>query len=147
MTLPEYLQRIAAEACPAFRWYYDIRSMQNVTADNAAFPALWMEEYYAQRVLDRYGFQRELTMEIHFQDLVPMQGVAADRERVRDHLMQLGVMPFVQAYNRHATAQGLGLISEFTADPEPPMFDANTTGVLLRFTVTVPMCMTFTDPS
>lgn len=142
MTLPERLEQIAQAACPGFKWYYDIRQMQNVEADNAHFPAIWMEEYYAERsIITGFERVRELTLEVHFQDLVPMQGVAKDRERVRDGLRRNGVNPFMTALGDLATRSGWALLDEWQADPEPPMFDANATGVLLRFIIQVPDCM------
>ena len=142
MTLPEYFKNIVETACMGFHWYYDVKAMQNITADNAAFPAAWMEEYYAERSIDRYGRIREATFEIHFQDLVAFEGVALEREQVRERLMQEGVIPFVEAYNYYAQREGWGEIGDYTCDPEPPMFDANTTGRLLRFTVRIPECFT-----
>lgn len=142
MTLPERLEQIAQAACPGYKWYYDIRQMQNVEADNAHFPAIWMEEYYAERsIITGFERVRELTLEVHFQNLVPMQGVAKDRERVRDGLRRNGVLPFMTALGDHATQSGWALLDEWQADPEPPMFDANATGVLLRFIIQVPDCM------
>lgn len=143
MTLPEYLQKIAAAACPRFTWYYDIQQMQNVTADDGGFPAAWMEEYYAERsIISGYNRVRELTIEIHFQDLVPMQGVAIDREKVRDVLRTEGAEAFMAEYNRRALSVGLREAEEWQTDPEPPMFDANATGVLLRVTIQIPTCLT-----
>ncbi len=142
MTLPERLEQIAQAACPGFKWYYDIRQMQNVEADNAHFPAIWMEEYYGERsIITGFERVRELTLEVHFQDLVPMQGVAKDRERVRDGLRRNGVQPFMNALRDLATQNGWSLQDEWQADPEPPMFDANATGILLRFTTQLPECM------
>lgn len=141
MTLPELLEQIAQAACPGYHWYYDIKQMQNVEADNAHFPAIWMEEYYAERsIITGFERVRELTLEVHFQDLVPMQGVAKDRERVRDSLRRNGVRPFMQAVRDRSVSGGWPLLNEWQADPEPPMFDANATGVLLRFTIQVPDC-------
>lgn len=143
MTLPELLEQIAQAACPGYHWYYDIRQMQNVEADNAHFPAIWMEEYYAERsIITGFERVRELTLEVHFQDLVPMQGVAKDRERVRDSLRRNGVMPFMSALTERATHDGWSVSEEWQADPEPPMFDANATGILLRCSVQIPDCLT-----
>lgn len=145
MTLPEFLEQIAKRGCPEYAWYYDIRQMQNVTADDCKFPAIFMEEYYASRMVQRsYTQKRELTIELHFQQLVPMQGVALDREAVRDTLRETGTTKFVEAYNSYAAEAGLDAIQEWQDDPEPPMFDANATGVLLRLTLLFPKCYTFT---
>lgn len=148
MTLPEMLEQIAKTACPKYAWYYDIRQMQNVTADDCAFPAIYMEEYYADRTLRRaYDKVREVTIEIHFLDLVPMQGVAIEREKVREVLRREGVDAFMAAYNEYALANGLREVEEYQCDPEPPMFDANATGVLLRFDAVIPLCFTPTPPA
>lgn len=146
MTLPEFLEQIAKRGCPGYSWYFDIRQMQNVTADDCNFPAIFMEEYYSSRVVQRnYTQKRELTIELHFQQLVPMQGVALDREAVRDTLRETGVEKFIEAYNSYAAEAGLDGIQEWQDDPEPPMFDANATGVLARLTLLFPTCHTFTQ--
>lgn len=141
MTIPELLEQIAQTACPGYHWYYDIQQMQNVEADDANFPAIWMEEYYAERsVMAGYTRMRELTIEVHFQHLVPMQGIAIEREQVRERLRNTGVAPFVESYNMRARQNGWPEVQEWQADPEPPMFDANATGVLLRMTIQIPQC-------
>ena len=139
MTLPELLEQIAKTGCPTYSWYYDIRQMQNVTADDCKFPAIYMEEYYADRIL-RNGFtrSREVTFELHFLQLVDMQGVAIEREQVREELRTYGVIPFIDAFNAYALENGLKEVEEWQCNPEPPLFDANATGVLLRFTATIP---------
>ena len=76
MTLLDKMKEIAEAACPRLTWYYDIRQMQNVTADDGKFPAIFMEEYYASTLREGYGWRREVTVELHFLDLVPMHGEA-----------------------------------------------------------------------
>lgn len=138
MTLLDKLKAIAAAACPRYSWYYDIRQMQNVTADDCAFPCIFMEEYYASTMKRMHNWKREVTLEIHFLDLVPMQGEAEGRERVRERLLGEAVIPFMDALN----ADGMFLeVDNYQCDPEPPMFDANATGILLRFTTTLPACL------
>lgn len=138
MTILDKLKAIA-EQVEGFHFYYDVKAMQNVTADNAGFPAIWVEEYYAQRLLKGpYNRKREVTLEIHFSQLVPFEGVAEERERTREYLIEYGVYPFLDAMD----ASGFfSEVMEYQCDPEPPMFDANVTGVLLRFTCTIPTCM------
>lgn len=144
MTLPEFLEQIAKRGCPEYAWYYDIRQMQNVTADDCKFPAIFMEEYYADRIVaGRFGKTREVTIELHFLQLVDMQGVASHREAVRETL-RVGVMRFVDAWNEVANKKGMGLVESYQCDPEPPMFDANATGVLARLVLTYPACMALT---
>lgn len=138
MTIPEYLKQIAQTACPTYHWYYDVKSMQNVAADNAAFPAIWMEEYYG-RTIDQAAYQdtQRLELELHFQNLVPMQGVALDREVVRDQMLTEAVKPFIKALQSAGT---FGQITSYRCDPEPPMFDANTTGLLVQLTIDIADC-------
>jgi hypothetical protein len=140
MTLLDKMKEIAEAACPRLTWYYDIRQMQNVTADDGKFPAIFMEEYYASTLREGYGWRREVTVELHFLDLVPMHGEAEARERVREWLLANGVMPFLHTLN--ADQSGVfSTVTECQCDPEPPMFDANATGVLLRFTTSMPACL------
>lgn len=147
MTLPELLERIAHNGCPEFGFHYDIRQMQNVTADDCQFPAIFMEEYYGSRTIKgNFGSKRELTVELHFQQLVQMQGVAMSREQVRDWLRENGVRPFIAAWNEYAAANGLEQVEEYQDDPEPPMFDANATGVLLRVALLTPSCWVIVPP-
>ena len=138
MTILDKLKEIA-DSVEGFHFYYDVKAMQNVTADDAHFPAIWCEEYYAQRLLKGgYSRKREVTLEIHFSNLVPFEGVAEERERVREYLIEYGVYPFLNAMD----ASGwFSEVNEYQCDPEPPLFDAYATGVLLRFTCTIPTCM------
>jgi hypothetical protein len=69
-----------------------------------------------------------------------MHGEAEARERVREWLLANGVMPFLHRLN--ADQSGVfSTVTECQCDPEPPMFDANATGVLLRFTTSMPACL------
>jgi hypothetical protein len=147
MTLLETI-KAAATQVQGFAFYYDLRQMQNVTADDCSFPAIWFEEYYASRMMfTRYSWQREVTLELHFLQLVPMQGVAEDRERVREWLIYNGVEPFIGIMSAMARENGWSEIEEYQCDPEPPLFDANATGVLLRFTLLAPTCMMQPEPT
>ena len=65
MTLLDKLKEIAEAACPRLTWYYDIRQMQNVTADDGKFPAIFMEEY-TPAPYERVTAGREVTVELHF---------------------------------------------------------------------------------
>ena len=138
MTILDKLKEIA-DSVEGFTFYYDVKSMQNITADNGGFPAIWCEEYYASRLFKGpYNRRREVTLEIHFCQLVDFQGDAQVREQVREYLIEYGVYPFLNAMD----ASGwFSEVMEYQCDPEPPMFDANATGVLLRFTCTIPTCM------
>lgn len=147
MTLLESI-KAAAEQLEGFSFYYDLRQMQNVTADDCKFPAIWFEEYYASRIIrTRFDWQREVTLELHFLELVPMQGVAEEREKVREWLLYNGVEPFIELMSEKARENGWTEITEYQCDPEPPLFDANATGILLRFTMIVPTCQIQPEPT
>lgn len=138
MTLLDKLKAIAAAACPGYGWHYDIKQMQNVTSDDCQFPCIFMEEYYDSTMKKFMGWKREVTLEIHFLNLVPMQGVADARERVREQMLADGVIPFMDAFNADGMFEE---VEEYQCDPEPPMFDANATGILVRFTTKIPACL------
>ena len=130
------------EGLEGFTFCYDIRQMQNVAADDVTFPIVFFEEYYGGRFVNRYVWKREVTIELHFLDKVEMQGEAEGREHVREQLLMTGVIPFMEALNANGS---MGQIKEYICDPEPPMFDANATGLLVRFTGLVPLCMLTTS--
>lgn len=136
MTLIEKIRDIARIACPTMTFSYDIRQMQNVLADDVQFPAIYFEEYYQQRLENRFGWHKIVSLELHFLDLVPMQGEALERDLVRNALM-VQAQAFVDAVNADGTFRE---VTNVQCDPEPPMFDANATGVLLRITLEYPMC-------
>lgn len=136
MTLLEKIRSIAQTACPTYHFVYDIRQMANVSADDLQFPAIYFEEYFASRLVNKFGWHREVTLELHFLDLVPMQGEATERELVRSAILG-AVKTFLSALNADAT---FSEVTEAQCDPEPPMFDANATGILLRVTLSYPTC-------
>ena len=59
---------------------------------------------------------------------------------VREWLWRTVSCPFL--YTLNADQSGVfSTVTECQCDPEPPMFDANATGVLLRFTTSMPACL------
>lgn len=136
MTLIEKIKQIANTACPSYAFAYDIRNMLNIEADDQQFPAIYMEEYYGCRLINNYGWKREVTIELHFLNLCDMQGAGLERESVRAVLMG-AVKDFIAGVNADGT---FSEVAEATADPEPPMFDSNCTGILLRMTLRYPLC-------
>ena len=141
MTINEWIGKIVEHECEGYSFYYDIREMQNVLADDVSFPAAFMDEYYGLRMVDRYGWRREYTIELHWLDLCDMHGEAIARERIRE-----AIRGYVRAFLDELKRLTQSEFKEVTLDPEPPMFDANATGLLLRVTFSVPDCMEFADP-
>jgi hypothetical protein len=62
---------------------------------------------------------------------------AVEREQAREQIEEEFVLPFIKAINASGHFEQ---IEDFTCLPEPTMFDANATGVLLRFWVTYRVC-------
>lgn len=141
MTISEWIGKIVTYACPDYAYYYDIKQMQNVASDDCQFPAVFFEEYFGRELTYNYGWQATFHIELHWLNLVEMQGEAEEREQVRDDMLP-DVLAFIEAF----TAVIGKYPKDVQCDPEPPMFDANATGVLCRFTFTIPACYVFTDP-
>ena len=91
-------------------------------------------------MIDHYGWQREYTIELHWLNLCEMQNDSRERDEIREELI-----PDATAFINELKSK-VGLITEYTLDPEPPMFDANAVGLLMRVTFHLPQCMTFTNP-
>jgi len=139
-TLADWIGTIVQHVNSGYAFYYDIREMQNVASDDVSFPAVFMEEYYGLRMIDHYGWQREYTIELHWLNLCEMQNDSRERDEIREELI-----PDATAFVNELKSK-VGLITEYTLDPEPPMFDANAVGMLMRVTFRLPQCMTFTNP-
>lgn len=136
MTLIEKIKQIANASCPEYSFAYDIRNMLNIDADDIKFPAICMEEFYGCRLFNSYGWKKQVTIELHFLNLCDMHGEGMERERIRALLMQ-AITTFIAGVNADGT---FSEVTDVTADPEPPLFDSNCTGVLLRMTLTYPVC-------
>ena len=140
MTLAAWIRAIVQHTNSGYAFYYDIREMQNVASDDVSFPAVFLEEYYGLRMIDQYGWQREYTIEMHWLDLCEMENDSRERDDIREALIPEATA-FIEALRGKSSK-----ITEYTLDPEPPMYDANAVGLLMRVTFRLPQCMTFTNP-
>lgn len=134
MSILATIRETVEAACGGYSFQYDVRSMENVRADDASFPMVWMEEYYQSRLSLIYGWRREYTLTLHFLNLVPMHGDAEDNEDVREQMMHDAVLPFIEKLRETAD------VSELDCSPERPQFDATATGLRLSFRVSYPVC-------
>lgn len=140
MTLADWVGVIVTHVTN-LAYYHDVREMQNVASDDVTFPAAFFEEYYTLRNVKNYGWTREYTIELHWLDLCEMQNESAEREQIRERLT-LQAESFVDELNR-LTGNS---VKDFTCDAEPPMFDANAVGILMRVTFSIKQCTIFTNP-
>ena len=122
-------------------FYYDIRQMQNVASDDVYFPAVFMEEYYGLRFVKGFDLQAEFTIELHLLDLCEMENDSYERDTIRFNQLPAATR-FVKELGRVMNYD----IKDFTCDPEPPMFDANAVGSLLRVTFRMAACSAFFNP-
>lgn len=137
MTLIERIQELVTQTNPNYKFEFENDFMMNVKADNEHFPLAYFEEYTDGRYNVGYGTTKSVLIELHLFRLVPMQCSAVLREKARAQIEQEFVLPFIEAINASGQFHD---IEEFTCVPEPTMFDANATGVLLRFWVTYRIC-------
>ena len=137
MTLREKIGSLVATALPGYGYECDTERMMNVTADDGAFPLVFMDEYVTGKATSRYGWERTDTVELHFMDLFTFQGDAVARDAVRARL-SAAVMDFIAAVN----ADGLFKpVDTFRISNAPMMFDANAVDVLVRVDLTYsPVC-------
>lgn len=135
------LTRIAAlceQANSNYHFEFENDFMMNVKADNVQFPVVHFEEYTESRYnTSGYGLALSTLVELHIYKLAPMQASAVVREQLREEMQDEFILPFIDAL----TASGLLADGEdITAYPEPTIFDANATGVMLRFWVKTQLC-------
>lgn len=137
MALLEKIRTLCEQVNPAYHFEFENDWMMNVKADDAHFPLVYFEEYTDGRFNVGYGLKKSVMVELHLFRLVPMHCSAVEREQAREQIEEEFVLPFIEAINASGDFEQ---IEEFTCLPEPTMFDANATGVLLRFWVTYRVC-------
>ncbi len=137
MTLIERIRALIAQVNPDYKFEYENDFMMNVKADDDRFPIAYLEEYTEGRYTIGYGTKKSVMVELHFYRLVPMHCSAMVRERERNRIEEEIVRPFIEKFNDSGDFED---VSEFTIFPEPTMFDANATGLMLRFWATYRMC-------
>lgn len=137
MTLIERIRALLAQVNPSYKFEYENDFMMNMKADDAHFPVAYFEEYTEGRYNVGYGTKKSVMVELHFYRLVPMHSSATVREQERTRIEEEIMLPFIEALNNSGYFE---TVSEFSVFPEPTMFDANATGVMLRFWVTYRVC-------
>lgn len=140
MNLIETIRQIASEACPGYSFQYETQKMMNVDADDQCFPCIYFDEYYTETedTLSRYGDASTASVELHFLRLSEFQDDALNRSKVRDLIKAEALKPFIKSL------KGSGMFKRIQVldySPEPPLFDANAVGILLRVSLTYPECL------
>lgn len=133
------IKGLAEAAAPSYRFEYEAARMQNVKADDGAFPLIFFEEYVNKdgAYVARYGWRRRQSVELYFLRLAPMQADALTREAVRERIEREAVLPFIEALDASREFEAVG---DIRVTAVPPMFDSNAVGLLLSFDVTFPAC-------
>lgn len=137
MELLHTIQALCEQVNPDYTFEFESSFMMNIKADDDRFPVVYFEEYTDGRYNIGYGLKKSVMVELHLYRLVPMQCSAIEREIVREQIEAEFIIPFIEAINDSGL---FDQIEEFTALPEPQMFDANATGVMLRFWATYKVC-------
>ena len=138
MSILSKLQSIAESACPNYTFQFETKNMMNVDADDQLFPCIFVDEYYDGRYI-KTGNRRykQVAVDIHFLDLCDMQNTAMEREAIRERIEREALMPFMEALN----ADGMFLsVDDYSCSPEPPLFDANAVGLLVRVSLNFLTC-------
>ena len=139
MTLLQRIQALVAASCPGYGFEYETQKMMNVRADDKAFPCVFFDEYYTETddMASRYGDKTVATVNIHFLKLADFQCDAVVREALRQEIKTEALLPFVEAAKASRDFTAVRVIDR---SPEPPLFDANAVGILLRIQFTYPTC-------
>lgn len=131
------IKALCEQVNPNYTFEFENDFMMNVKADNDKFPVVYFEEYTEGRYIAQYGLRKTAMVELHLYKLVPMHCSATVREVAREEIEQEFILPFIDALRNSHDFDDVTEISFF---PEPVMFDANVTGVMLRFWVTFNIC-------
>lgn len=112
----------------------------NERADDKAFPCVFFDEYYTETDdnASRFGDNTVATVNIHFLKLADFQCDAVLREAIRQEIKTEALLPFVDAAKASGFFKAVRVIDR---SPEPPLFDANAVGILLRIQFTYPTCL------
>lgn len=137
MALLEKIKTLVEASCPGYHFIYETDRMMNERADDSPFPCVFFEEYTDGRIINRYGWKEQVTVELSFMKLAEFQCDAVVREHIREDMKRNAVIPFLRALER---AKIIDPVSEYTLMPEPPRFDANAVSLLLRFNATYRLC-------
>lgn len=140
MTLLQRIQAIVAASCPGYGFEYETQKMMNERADDKAFPCVFFDEYYTETDdnTSRFGDNTVATVNIHFLKLADFQCDAVLREAIRQEIKTEALLPFVDAAKASGFFKAVRVIDR---SPEPPLFDANAVGILLRIQFTYPTCL------
>lgn len=138
MKLLNTIRELVEKSAPGYSFEFETEKMMNVRADGKAFPCVFFEEYSNEgKYLSRYGWRKQVLVELSFMRLAEFQCDAVERERIRERIEAEAVLPFMDAVNDSGVFEP---VEEFACYPEPPRFDANAVSVLLRFRATYKIC-------
>lgn len=137
MALLDKMRRLCNVVNPDYFFEFENENMMNVKADDDRFPVVFFEEYTESRYTSRYGWRKQTLVELSVLKLAPMHCNATERERLREQIENEFVIPFIE---RLRTSTDFEEVTQVDAFPIPAAFDANATGVMLRFWATERVC-------
>lgn len=137
MAILDKIRRLCNATNPDYRFEYDSEKMMNVKADDARFPVAFFEEYSESRYTSRYGWRKQTLVELSVLKLAPMHCDATLREQLREQIEWEFIIPFLE---RLRMSNELEEVTQVDAFPIPSAFDANATGIMLRFWVVERVC-------
>lgn len=137
MALLEKIRRLCNATNPDYHFEFDSEKMMNVKADDARFPVAFFEEYREIRYASSYGWRKRTLIELSLLKLAPMHCDATFREQLREEIEWEFIVPFLE---RLRTTTDFEEVKEVEAFSIPQAFDANDTGIMLRFWVVERVC-------
>lgn len=137
MALLEKIRRLCTAVNPDYRFEFESENMMNVKADDDRFPVAFFEEYSESRYTSRYGWRKQTLVELSLLKLAPMHCNATLREQLREEIESEFIIPLI---GRLRTTTDFEEVTQVEAFPIPLAFDANATGIMLRFWVVERVC-------
>lgn len=137
MALLEKIRRLCTAVNPDYRFEFESENMMNIKADDDRFPVAFFEVYRESRYASSYGWRKRTLVELSLLKLAPMHCNATLREQLREEIEWEFIIPLI---GRLRTTTDFEEVKEVEAFTIPQAFDANATGIMLRFWVVERVC-------
>lgn len=137
MALLDKMRRLCAAVNPDYLFEFENEKMMNVKADDDRFPVVFFEEYTESRYTSRFGWRKQTLVELSVFKLAPMHCNASVREALREEMESEFIIPLIGELRANSMFEE---VTQLDAFPIPEAYDANATGVMLRFWVTERVC-------